>query len=70
MSKWKCHLALARCFANPAVSAALVDPLVSNVCAHRFYERLGFRLVEVRRFGADECCVYRLDRASYTPLAP
>ena len=36
------RLALARCFAAPAVTAVLIDPLVSNVRAHRFYERLGF----------------------------
>ncbi|MFS8641088.1 MAG: acetyltransferase, partial [Symbiobacteriaceae bacterium] len=37
------ELALARCFADPSVSAVLVDPLASNVRAHRFYRRLGFR---------------------------
>jgi len=26
------------------------------------YERLGFRFVERRRFGEDDCFVYRLDR--------
>jgi AraC-like DNA-binding protein/RimJ/RimL family protein N-acetyltransferase len=56
------ELALARCFADPAVSAVLVDPLASNLRAHRFYERLGFRAVERRRFGVDQCVVYRLDR--------
>jgi aminoglycoside 6'-N-acetyltransferase len=56
-------LALERCFADPAVTAVLVDPLAGNVRAHRFYERLGFRFVARRRFGADECFVYRLDRA-------
>ena len=56
------RLALARCFAEPSVSAVLVDPLESNVRAHRFYERLGFRFVERRRFGEDDCCVYRLER--------
>lgn len=60
-------LALARCFADPAVSAVLIDPLAQNVRAHRFYERLGFRFVERRRFGADDCFVYRLDRADYRP---
>ena len=59
------ELALARCFATPSVSAVLVDPLASNSGAHRFYERLGFRFVERRRFGADECSVYRLDRVDY-----
>ena len=58
-------LALERCFAECSVSAVLIDPLASNVRAHRFYERLGFRFVERRRFGNDECLVYRLDRADY-----
>lgn len=55
------QLALARCFADPRVSAVLVDPLASNTRAHRFYERLGFRFVARRRFGQDDCFVYRLD---------
>ena len=55
-------LALERCFADPAVRAVLIDPLASNTAAHRFYERLGFRFVERRRFGADDCFVYRLER--------
>ena len=64
------RLALARCFADPTVSAVLVDPLAANVRAHRFYERLGFRAIEQRRFGHDDCCVYRLDRADYSEDAP
>lgn len=62
------RLALARCFADPQVVAVLVDPLASNTRAHRFYERLGFRFVERRRFGADECCVYRLERADWAAI--
>jgi aminoglycoside 6'-N-acetyltransferase len=54
--------AIARCFAPPEVTAILIDPLKSNAAAHRFYERLGFRFVERRRFGADDCLVYRLER--------
>jgi aminoglycoside 6'-N-acetyltransferase len=42
----------------------LIDPLAGNVGAHRFYERLGFRFVERRRFGTDDGFVYRLDRTS------
>lgn len=56
------RLALARCFLDPEVSAILIDPLASNVRAHRFYERLGFRFVERRCFGEDDCFVYHLDR--------
>ena len=56
------RLAIARCFAAPEVTAILIDPLASNTAAHRFYERLGFRFVERRRFGEDDCFVYRLER--------
>jgi aminoglycoside 6'-N-acetyltransferase len=59
------HLALARCFAAPDVVAVLINPLASNTRVHRFYERLGFRFVERRRFGEDECLVYRLERSDY-----
>jgi aminoglycoside 6'-N-acetyltransferase len=54
--------AIARCFAAPEVTAILIDPLASNTAAHRFYERLGFRFVERRQFGGDDCFVYRLER--------
>jgi len=59
------QLALARCFADPDVAAVLIDPLAGNTRAHRFYERLGFRFVERRRFANDDCFVYRLDRAKH-----
>ncbi len=59
------RLALARCFADPTVTAVLIDPLASNTRAHRFYERLGFEFLEYRRFGTDECRVYRLARSQY-----
>jgi aminoglycoside 6'-N-acetyltransferase len=55
-------LALGRCFGNPSVAAVLVDPLASNLRAHRFYDRMGFRFVERRSFGADDCFIYRLER--------
>jgi aminoglycoside 6'-N-acetyltransferase len=58
-------LALARCFTPPAVSAVLVDPLASDARAQVFFQRLGFRFLERRRFGNDECFVYRLDRAEH-----
>lgn len=69
------QLALARCFADPGVTAVLVDPLARNTRVFPFYERLGFRFVEQRRFGDDECRVYRLERsdvvaAGDAPSAP
>jgi aminoglycoside 6'-N-acetyltransferase len=59
------QLANQRCFKEGTVSAILIDPLETNVRAHRFYERLGFKLVEKRRFGDDDCRVYRLDREDW-----
>lgn len=59
------QLALKRCFDDPLVTAVLIDPLESNVKAHRFYERLGFQFQEKRVFGEDHCLVYRLDRAAW-----
>jgi len=59
------RLALARCFADPAVEAVLIDPLETNVRAVRFYGRLGFRAVERRRFGEDDCLVMRIDREAW-----
>ena len=59
------ELALARCFAPPEVTAVVIDPLATNTRAHRFYERLGFRFVERRRLGEDECLVYRLERETW-----
>ena len=57
--------ALARCFADPAVLAVLIDPLESNAAARRFYEREGFEVVGPRRFGSDDCMVYRMTRARW-----
>ncbi len=63
------QLALERCFAEPAVTAVIIDPLASNTRARRFYERLGFVFVEDRRFGQDECAVYRIERAAWQASA-
>jgi aminoglycoside 6'-N-acetyltransferase len=59
------ELAMARCFADLAVTAILIDPLANNTRAHRFYERLGFQFVERRQFGDDDCFVYRLNRVDW-----
>ena len=61
------QLALSRCFAVPGVDAVIIDPLFANVRARRFYERLGFRFVERRNFGDDDCAVYRLERRDFEP---
>ena len=59
------QLALERCFADPLVTAVLVDPLASNTRAHRFYERLGFQFLEQQWFGDDDCFVYQLNREDW-----
>ncbi|WP_235526479.1 GNAT family N-acetyltransferase [Nostoc piscinale] len=64
------QLALARCFAEPSVAAVIIDPLANNTRAHRFYERLGFQFVEYRRFGEDECFIYRLNRLDWQNKSP
>lgn len=62
------RLAAARAFADPAVSAIVIDPLLSNTQALRFYRRLGFKEVGERWFGADHCLVMRLDRGDFAAL--
>jgi aminoglycoside 6'-N-acetyltransferase len=47
------------------VTAVLIDPLASNTRSHRFYERLGFKWIDRRYFGDDDCFVYQLDRADW-----
>ena len=64
------HLALARSFSDPVVSAVLVDPLASNTRAHHFYERLGFHFVERRSFGDDDYFVYSLNRTDWRSERP
>lgn len=54
-----------QCFAAPAVTAIVIDPLKSNTNAHRFYQRLGFKIVGRRFFEQDDCLVHRLTRADW-----
>jgi aminoglycoside 6'-N-acetyltransferase len=56
---------LERCFSNPEVMQVLIDPLSSNVRAIKFYEKLGFRYVEDRKFGDSDCKVYSISRAAW-----
>ena len=59
------QLAINRCFNVSGVVSILIDPLKSNIRAHRFYERLGFRLLEERAFNGTACLVYELRRHTY-----
>lgn len=58
-------LAINDCFAAPEVTAIVIDPLHSNVDAHRFYHRLGFVAEGRRMFENDDCLVHRLTRADW-----
>lgn len=58
------QLALARAFSDPAVTAVIIDPLMSNARALRFYRRIGFTEVGERWFGNDHCLVMRIGRAA------
>ncbi len=62
------HLALERCFGESAVAAILIDPLANNTRAHRFYERLGFKCVDRRMFGKEDCFVHRLERQYWNSM--
>lgn len=59
------HLAIGRCFHDPKVTSILIDPLVSNKRAIKFYRRLGFKFLERRNFGTSECQVYELKRSHW-----
>jgi aminoglycoside 6'-N-acetyltransferase len=55
-----------RCFSDPSVQAVLVDPLIGNEAAIRFYRRFGFVEEGRRRLGGDDCLVLRLTRRAWT----
>ncbi|GMN11206.1 GNAT family N-acetyltransferase [Croceitalea sp. MTPC9] len=56
------NLAIERCFSDSKVNKILIDPLKSNIKAHRFYERLGFQFIEERVFNDVVCFVHELNR--------
>ncbi len=62
------NIALDRCFKQEGVKKILIDPLASNVRAHRFYQRLGFQFVERRQFDLDDCFVFALEKKQWQAL--
>ena len=62
------RLAHERCFADPAVTAIVIDPLASNTRAIAFYYRLGYVAVERRMFGGDDCLVLTLTRGAWLEM--
>ncbi len=64
------RMAFARCFADPAVTAIVIDPLNSNERAHIFYQRLGFRPTHRQVFNdEDDCLVHKLTRDDWRAQA-
>lgn len=64
------RLAFKRCFSDPKVTAIVIDPLASNVRAHKFYRRLGFTLIGRRMFDDDDCLVHKLTREDWRRSFP
>jgi aminoglycoside 6'-N-acetyltransferase len=65
------RVAFRMCFADPTVTAIVIDPLASNVRAHKFYQRLGFRPTHRETFNdEDECLVHRFTRADWRKMFP
>lgn len=66
------RIAFQRCFADPAVTAIVIDPLASNTRAHKFYQRLGFKPTHRQRFsdGEDDCLVHKLTRQHWRSMFP
>ena len=58
------------CFADPVVTAIVIDPLASNARAHKFYRRLGFLAEGRRMFGDDDSLVHRLTRLTWRQQFP
>ena len=51
------------CFADTTIHSIIIDPLVSNQSAIRFYQRIGFEFLELRKFEDSECSVHILHRS-------
>lgn len=64
------RLAFRLCFAVDSVKAIVIDPLSSNVRAHKFYRRLGFKAERRQTFGDDDCLVHRLTREDWRRVFP
>ncbi len=58
------RMAIERCFGNPEITGIIIDPLISNTRAIKFYKKLGFRFKEYRTFENDECMVLELKRSN------
>jgi aminoglycoside 6'-N-acetyltransferase len=57
-------LAIEHCFKTKGVHSIIIDPLVKNTRAIKFYEKMGFKFVDNRYFGDDFCTVLELKKTS------
>jgi aminoglycoside 6'-N-acetyltransferase len=64
------HKALSMCFLDATVHTVLIDPLVSNTDAIRFYQRVGFVFLENRWFDESHCAVHRFTRHLFEKSNP
>ena len=55
-------LTIEYCFKSQGVHSIIIDPLVKNMRAIKFYEKMGFKFVENRYLDQDYCAVYKLDK--------
>lgn len=56
------RLAIEKCFAEPNVTAILIDPLLTNHRAIKFYKKLSFEFIENKFLDGDEVAVMKLER--------
>lgn len=63
-------LAMAEAFSDPEVHALLVDPLISNKKAQRFYARFGFKFVETKKIYGESCYILKIRRDQYQQAKP
>lgn len=62
------ELVIKRCFNESNVTGILIDPLKTNLKAHRFYKRLGFEFIEERDFEGITCFVFELKKPAYNKV--
>lgn len=62
------QLAMKQAFEDPEVHALLVDPIITNKKAQRFYARLGFKFVESKKIYGESCYILKIRRDQYEKM--
>ena len=63
------ELVIKRCFYESDINGILIDPLKTNLKAHRFYKRLGFEFIKEREFDGNTCLVFELKKQANINLS-